>query len=150
MGNLICVTENWLVQGFAWYKIVKIIIASEKFIVYINVLRVHEHWTQRYTWAACFTLFPTCYTQLIYMEKEKENIISLNVRVLFRIVFCRLPSLLSSLPPQFVLSLLYSIIYPIFTSLDFVEIVFWLRRFVLFRLLICPLIAYFHHMFKRQ
>lgn len=39
MENSIHVAENWLVQGFAWYKIVEIIIASEKFIVFKNVLR---------------------------------------------------------------------------------------------------------------
>lgn len=36
--NLIHVTVNWLVQGFAWYRIVEIIIAREKFIVYKNVM----------------------------------------------------------------------------------------------------------------
>lgn len=99
------VTGNRLVQGFAWYKMVKISIASEKFIVYKCIAIASA---QRYTLAACFTSFPTCCT-LIYNEK-KNNYFAKRVCFMchkaiiiilrFRIVFCRLLSLSSSLPPM--------------------------------------------------
>lgn len=73
MVNLIHVKGNWPVQGFAWYKMVEIIIAREKFIVYKNVLRnAWAHRTDVYIthMGRVFCLIFVLLHTLIYIQRK--------------------------------------------------------------------------------